>query len=133
MTDLKEKIIMWRYLSLAVTGLLIGLMFICSWLKIKGYYNVNHWEYFKAGQIADNILPADAKVIAHAMGDTMFLFQTRRTGWPIGFNVEKKISMGATHYITTEFNYEAEELEEKYTTIKKTSEYLIIDLTKIRQ
>ena len=130
---LKTKIILWRYFSLITTALLIGSMFAFSWFKIKGYYNVNHWEYLKAGQAADKLLPADAKVIAHAMGDTMFLFQTRRTGWPIGFDIEKKITAGATHYVTTEFNYEAEELEKKYTTIKKTSEYLIIDLTKIRQ
>jgi hypothetical protein len=42
---------------------------------------------------------ADAKVIAPYMGDTAFLFQTNRTGWPIGFEIDKKIAEGAQYYV----------------------------------
>lgn len=100
-----------------------------SWQQVKGYYQINHWEYVKAGQAADQLLPADAKVIAPAMGDTMFLFQTNRWGWPIGFEIDQKIKLGATHYVTTSYDDEARNLETKYATIKKTTDYLILDLT----
>jgi hypothetical protein len=82
-----------------------------------------------AGQVAREILPADAKVIAPYMGDTAFLWQTRRRGWPIGFEIEDKISSGATHYVTVNFDSEAQELMERYKILMMTNEYLILDLT----
>ncbi len=101
-----------------------------SWTQIRGFYNINHWEYQRAGKVVDELLPADAIVIAPAMGDTMFLYQTNRRGWPLGFDIDKKITAGATHYVTTSKDDEANELKEKYTIIKETDEYLILDLTK---
>src|SRR5690606_1330054 len=64
---------------------LVVVMLADSWKNLSGYFNVNHWEYVEAGQAVDRLVPTDAKVIAPAFGDTIFLFQTNRTGWPIGF------------------------------------------------
>jgi hypothetical protein len=130
---LSTKIIFHQYIAQTITGVIIFLILGISWTQIKGYYNVNHWEYLKAGQAADKLLPKDALVIAPAMGDTMFLFQTRRNGWPIGYNIDEKIKLGAQYYVSTSFDKEAQELEKKYTTVKKTTEYIIIDLTNPRQ
>jgi hypothetical protein len=101
-----------------------------SWQKVKGYFNVNNWEYQKAGEEVNQLLPKEAIVIAPANGDTLFLFQTKRSGWPIGYYIPEKIEAGATHYISTNSNKETNELESKYHTIKKTSEYVLLDLTK---
>lgn len=101
-----------------------------SWKNVSGYFNVNHWEYVETGERVDKLLPADAKVIARAFGDTIFLFQTNRTGWPIGFGIEEKIENGAQYYISTSYDDEARNLEETYTPIEKTADYIIIDLTK---
>ncbi|MBP9700215.1 glycosyltransferase family 39 protein, partial [Candidatus Woesebacteria bacterium] len=90
----------------------VGLLFVMlatvfgmyfSWNQVKGYYSINHWEIVEAGKAADRVLPLDAKVIAPYNGDTAFLFQTNRTGWPIGFDLDKKIANGATHYVTVNF------------------------------
>lgn len=108
---------------------LVVVMLADSWKNLSGYFNVNHWEYVEAGQAVDRLLPVDAKVIAPAFGDTIFLFQTNRTGWPIGFEIEQKIKLGATHYVTTSYDDEARELETKYQTIAKTNKYLLLDLT----
>jgi len=105
------------------------MMIFFTWRLIAGYFNVNHWEYVETGKRADQLLPTDAKVIAPAFGDTIFLYQTNRTGWPIGFYIDEKISQGATHYVTTSYDDEARELERKYQTIEKTDMYLILDLT----
>lgn len=106
------------------------LMLISSWSSVKGYFNVNHWDYVRAGSAVDQLTPINAKIIAPAFGDTIFLFQTNRTGWPIGFNIDDKINRGATHYVTTSYDDEAHDLEKKYLTIVKTDEYLLLDLTK---
>ena len=109
---------------------LLALTFIFSWQQVKGYFNVNHWEYIKAGKAVATLEEKDTKVIAPAMGDTIFLFQTEHRGWPIGFEIEDKINKGAEIYVSSSFNYEAEELSEKYQTIEKTDDYIIIDLRK---
>lgn len=126
---ISKKITQANNVSIAITFATFLLMIFLSWQQVKGFFNVNQWEYHKAGLEANLLLPTEAKVIAPAQGDTMFLFQTKRNGWPIGDHIEQKIDQGATHYITTNFNSEAEELEKKYLTVKKTSEFLILDLT----
>ncbi len=109
------------------------LMLLSSWKLVGGYFNVNHWEYVIAGAAVDHKVPADALVIAPAMGDTAFLFQTGRRGWPIGFEIDKKIELGATHYVTTAYDDEARELEKKYKVVTKNPSYIIIDLTQPSQ
>lgn len=101
-----------------------------SWKQVAGYFNVNHWEYIRAGEAVDTLVPTDAKVIAPAFGDTHFLFQTNRTGWPIGFDIQDKINLGATHYVTTSYDDEARELEQHYSVITKNNEFMIVDLMK---
>ena len=109
---------------------LLVLTLIFSWQEIKGYFNVNHWEYVKAGEAVAKLTEKDVKVIAPAMGDTIFLFQTERRGWPIGFHIEDKIAKGAEIYVSSSYDYEARDLEEEYQTIEKTDDYIIIDLRK---
>lgn len=105
-------------------------MLYLSWRQVAGYFNVNHWEYVRAGETVDTLVPTDAKVIAPAFGDTQFLFQTNRTGWPIGFEIEDKIQRGATHYVTTSYDDEARELQQRYTVLTQNEEFMIVDLTK---
>lgn len=119
-----------KKISSSFIFILVTLTLILAWNQVKGYFNVNHWEYIEAGMIANQLLPLDAKIIAPAFGDTVFLFQTQRTGWPIGFDIEEKRGLGATHYITTSYDNEARELETKYETITKTEKFLLLDLTK---
>ena len=112
---------------------LIAVLLVLSWQQVAGYFNVNHWEYVEAGRAVDQLTPLDAKVIAPAFGDTHFLFQTNRTGWPIGFEIDDKISQGATHYVTTSFDDEAQELESRFATVVKTDRYLILNLTQPKE
>lgn len=83
--------------------------------------------------MADKILPKDAKVIASYNGDTTFLYQTQRQGWPLGFDIDKKIAMGATAYVTvspTDSDGETKDLANRYTVLVRNDKYAIIDLTK---
>lgn len=116
--------------SVLVVFILVVSAVSLSWWQIQGYFNVNHWEYVEAGKAVDSLTPPNAKVIAPAFGDTNFLYQTNRTGWPIGFEIEDKIAKGATHYVTTSYDDEARELEAHYFTVQKTPNYLLLDLSK---
>ncbi|MFA6518520.1 MAG: glycosyltransferase family 39 protein [Candidatus Shapirobacteria bacterium] len=59
----------------------IGL--VISWSQIKNYYHINNQNIIKAGQIANQLLPQDAIVVAPYNGDTSFLYQINRSGYPI--------------------------------------------------
>lgn len=123
-------------ISSLISWLLILVIFLTqlffSWRVVKSYYQINHYDYLKAGQAVNKLLPPDAKVIAPANGDTMFLFQTKRNGWPLGVEIEDKIEEGATHYATVNYDNVAQDLEKKYITVKKTTDYLILDLTQTK-
>jgi hypothetical protein len=117
---------------------IVSILFTCafSWYTLRSYYWINRPEIIEAGRKADALIPADAKVIASYNGDTTFLYQTNRSGWPLGFDIEKKIEMGATHYVTvspTDNDLETKDLSERYTVLVKNDTFAIIDLTKKRE
>ena len=110
-------------------------MIAFSWFTIRTYYWINHPEIIEAGREADRILPKDAKVIASYNGDTTFLYQTNRQGWPIGFEIDKKITLGATHYVTispSDSDGETKDLASRYTVLVRNDRYAIIDLTALK-
>ncbi|HLD24621.1 MAG TPA: hypothetical protein VJB96_01760 [Patescibacteria group bacterium] len=118
---------------LTVTCALFMLAF--SWYTIRTFYWINRPEIIEAGMAADAILPKDAKVIAPYNGDTTFLYQTKRIGWPLGFDIDQKLAMGATHYVTvspTDNDWETKTLAEQYTVVIRNEKFAIIDLTKPR-
>jgi len=106
-------------------------MLAFSWYTLRTFYWINRPEIVEAGQAADKLLPKDAKVIAPYNGDTTFLYQTNRQGWPLGFDIEKKLQMGATHYVTvspTDQDWETWDLARRYKVIVRNDKYAIIDL-----
>jgi len=103
-------------------------MLAFSWYHIRDYFNINHPEIVEAGYAADQVLPANAKVIAPYGGDTAFLYQVNRSGWPIGGGIADKIKLGATDYVTTTFDAEALDLAKKCQPSIKTPEFVIISL-----
>lgn len=116
--------------GLALVALLFMLAF--SWYDVRSYYWINRPDIVEAGRFADQVLPDDAIVIAPYNGDTSFLYQTGRPGWPIGFDIDTKIANGATHYVTvspTDEDLETKELAETYTVIERNERYAVIDLT----
>lgn len=113
-----------RGLLFAVSVLTIGF----SWFYVRDYFNINHPEIVEAGLAADKILTANAKVVAPYGGDTAFLFQTNRLGWPVGGAIEDKISLGATHYISVNFDEETKGLMGRCPSLLKTDKFVIIDL-----
>ena len=100
--------------------------------QIKEFYKVNHPELVEVGKEVDMLLPKDAIIIAPYNGDTAFLYQTKRRGWPvIDTSVEQIIKRGASYYVSVSLNdTDTKMIEAKYETVEKTASYIIIDLTK---
>lgn len=128
----RGMIILHEKLNRKIATPIVGLVFILgiyfSAKQVLGYFNVNHWEYIKAGAVVDQLVDKNALIIAPAMGDTQFLFQANRRGWPIGLSIEDKINKGASIYVSTSYDDEARELEQKHQVLAKTADYIIIDL-----
>ncbi len=118
-------------LLLAAVSCLFMLAF--SWYTIRTYYWINRPDIVEAGRLADRSIPKDAKVIARYNGDTTFLYQTGRQGWPLGFDIDEKIAMGATHYVTVspfDTDTETKQLADCFTVLERNDRYAIFDLTK---
>lgn len=106
------------------------MMLLLGWYQVKDYYQINRPEIIEAGSAVDALTPKDSLIIAPYNGDTAFLYQTKRWGWPaVDDDLENLIERGADFYVSVNFaDPDTVNLKEKYKTIKETSSYIIIDL-----
>ena len=89
----------WRSKILGVVTL--AFMFAFGWYFVKDYYNINHWEIVEAGKKVRELTDWRAKVIAPYDGDTAFLYQTDRKGWPVmQGTIDQMIGLGAQYYVS---------------------------------
>jgi len=121
-----------RLLSITVLGASILLMLGMGAYQVKEYYKINHPEIIEAGKAVDEIAPKDALVVAPYNGDTAFLYQTGRWGWPaIDTSIENIIERGGDYYVSVnQGDADTQAIIKKYKTIVKTDKYLIVDLHK---
>ena len=113
------------------TLVISGFSLAFSWYEIKGLYQVNNPSIVTAGQAVDNLLPSDAKVIAPYMGDTAFLYQTNRYGWPLlTYDINKMISLGATHYVSVNYDDQTNQIKKdpRFKILTGTDQFIIIKL-----
>jgi hypothetical protein len=108
----------------------VGIMLITGWYQIKGNYVVNHWEIIEAGAAIDKIAPKDALVVAPYAGDTAFLYQTKRNGWPvIDSSIDTIIKQGASFYVSVDLgSADTKMIESRFKTVEKTDKYIIVNL-----
>jgi 4-amino-4-deoxy-L-arabinose transferase-like glycosyltransferase len=108
------------------------LMILLSWYEVRGYYWINHPEIIEAGKRVDLLTSKNSKVIAPYIGDTAFLYQTNRSGWPV---VNKPISEmvrdGADYLVIVNPDQDALNLQTTYAVLEKKDSYIIYDLKKL--
>ena len=109
----------------------IFLMFYIGAFQVKEFYKVNHPELIVAGAAADRIIPKDAKIIAPYNGDTAFLYQTKRYGWPVvDETFDEMVARGAQYFVAVNFaDPDVAYVEKNYKVLEKTTQYIIADLT----
>ena len=109
-----------------------------GWYQIRDFFNINHPEIVEAGRAVDETVHKKALVIAPYNGDTAFLYQTGRSGWPIiEGSIPELILKGAQYYVSVNFDDETNKLlkialtknnKEGYSIVKRTDKYVIIQL-----
>lgn len=121
-----------RLWTMPLALLLFVMIFYSGWNEVKGLYQVNNPAILEAGQAADALLPKNALVIAPYNGDTSFLYQTNRAGWPVvAFPIPEMVSKyNVSYYISTARDAKTKWVMRNYTVIADQPNYLIADLTK---
>lgn len=121
-----------KFLARAILLFSLILALGMSWFQVKEFYKINHPEIIAAGKEIQRLTPPKALVIAPYNGDTTFLYQTHRMGWPVvDDSLTNLIRKGATHYVSVSLNdADTVNFSKKFTIIEKTPEFVILDLTK---
>lgn len=120
-----------KLISIFLTLLLLFLTFSLSWYEVKGFFNINHPEIVEAGKKVDQIVPKDAKVIAPYGGDTAFLYQTNRRGWPLLYNtndVTPQIKLGATHYVSVNYDDPTKKIMQMCHVMYQNEKFVVVEL-----
>lgn len=117
-----------RLLTALVIVVVTALSYYFAWWEVRGYYGINNPAIVAAGQKVDELTPSDAKIIAPYGGDTAFLFQTNRTGWPVMGDLNHYINLGATYYVSTTLDEQTKQLMSEHTLLEQTDQYVIIEL-----
>lgn len=126
-------------LVFGLIGVTIVFTEMFGWYFVRDYYNINHPEIVEAGRAVDTKTPQSALVIAPYDGDTAFLYQTHRAGWPVmQESIDKMINMGADYYVSVNFDDLTKQLmaeaqiadpaKRKYKIAYLTNKYVIIQL-----
>ncbi|BCX14810.1 MAG: hypothetical protein KatS3mg088_493 [Patescibacteria group bacterium] len=118
--------------KIGVFAFSVFMMFFMSFYKIKDYYQINHPEIIEAGKAVDELTPKNARIIAPYNGDTAFLYQTKRFGWPaVDSSFDKLINeRGAKFYVSVEKeSQDSKFIRSHFKLIKETDSYFIADLT----
>ncbi|HJX46080.1 MAG TPA: hypothetical protein VJ399_02860, partial [Patescibacteria group bacterium] len=125
-----KQINQWIVRSILVfsTILMMGLGFY----QVKEYYKINHPEIIAAGDAVKRLTPKDARIIASYNGDTAFLYQMDRYGWPaVEDSFDNIIKRGADYYVSVILNdADTKYILSKYQIVEKTDSYVIADLHK---
>lgn len=110
-------------------------MFAFSWYEIRGRYQINHYEIVNAGHAVDRLTPKDAVILAPYNGDTAFLYQTNRRGFPfVYFPVKDFIdNYGVTYYVSVNYDALTREVMNKYTVIEQNPDFVIVKLEELQR
>lgn len=119
-----------RYISIGIFGFATLMAIGLSFYQIKGYYDINHPELITVGAIVDKITPKDALIIAPYNGDTAFLYQTKRWGWPaIDGSIDDLIKRGADYYVSlNKTDSDTKIIESRFKLISSSDQYVMFDL-----
>lgn len=105
-----------------------------GWYYVRDFFNINNPSIITAGKAIDELTPKNAKVIAilhGSEGDTTFLYQTNRQGWPsLEKSIPEMIKMGASYFVLANPTSEDQSIGKEYKIVKSTPDYIIFDLLK---
>jgi hypothetical protein len=119
--------------SAVIVGIFcLFMMFGSGLYVIRGNYAINHPEIITAGKRMYELSNEGDLVVAPYNGDTTFLYQTGRWGWPvIDTSIDQIIKEGADYYVSVDVNSsDSVNFAKRFETVEKTDSYIILDLHK---
>lgn len=121
-----------RFASPIIAIVCIGFLFAFGYYQVRDYYWINKPQIVVAGRAVDRLLPKDATVIAPYVGDTAFLYQTNRHGYPVvDRSLEKFVEQGTKYLVSVDVNDAGiKNLAADCKVISQTSDYVIIEMQK---
>ncbi len=121
-----------KNLSRIILVFSVFLMILVGAVQIKDNFLIIHPEILEAGAEVDRLVPKNALVVAPYNGDTAFLYQTKRWGWPaIDDSIDNIITKGADYYVSVSPNDDdTKMIISRFQIIKSTDKYVIVDLHK---
>jgi len=122
-----------RFWTIILAFLFLPLSFYFTWTQVRGFYQINNPVIIEAGKKADQILPKNAVVVAPYNGDTAFLYQTNRAGWPVtAFPLVEMVSdYGITHFVSTTRDDKTNWVLRHFKILEDNPKFVIADLTQI--
>lgn len=129
MTLALGSVYLWKK-SKVVLLVSIIVMLLIGWDRIKPFYQINHPELIEVGNIVDVKLPKDAELVIPYNGDTAFLYQTKRRGWPaVDNSIDNIIERGADYYVSIDQGSpDSVNFSKRFKTFLKTDRFIILDL-----
>ncbi len=123
------------WLSRVILTVSIIFMLMFGWYQARDFFNINHPEIVEAGQEFERrVSNTKVRVIAPYGGDSAFLYQTGRRGWPlVEGTVDDMIKKGAHYFVSVTFDQLTNEIISIALDIEQGKDtlhsYKIIDLT----
>ncbi|MCL4383920.1 hypothetical protein M1116_00530 [Patescibacteria group bacterium] len=103
-----------------------------SWYDIQGYYQINNPVIVTAGDQVNQMIPPNATVVAPYNGDTAFLYQTHRAGWPIEIydvnHIKTLVTPRPVYLVSVNFDNYTNMMMKNYPAIFKNNQFVILDL-----
>lgn len=124
-----------RIWTIILAILFFPLTFYFGWKAVGGFYQINNPAMIEAGKIADQILPKSAMVLAPYNGDSAFLYQINRPGWPnIVLPMKELITdYGVSYYISTARDNKTNWVIRHFETLEDNPQFVILDLTRLKK
>lgn len=124
-----------RVWTIILALLFLPLSFYFSFMQVKGLYQINNPAIIEAGKAADQILPQNAVVVAPYNGDTAFLYQINRPGFPlIAFSLKELIAdYGVRYYVSTTKDNKTKWVMRHFQIMEDKPNYMIADLTRLKE
>jgi len=105
-----------------------------SYDKIKEYYKINNPNIITAGQKVDEITPKDSIIIAPYNGDTAFLYQTNRQGFPIEIydfdKIKTEFPSRPVYFVSINFDDYTNQVIKQFPTVYKNNQFIILKISK---
>lgn len=121
-----------KFLSRLILIFSVVMMIGIGGYQVIEFYKIDHPEIIAAGKEVQRLTPKDALVIAPYNGDTSFLYQTHRMGWPvIDDSLDNIIKKGAKYYVSVSLSDpDTLMVLSRFQVLERTSQFVIVDLTK---